>query len=173
MVTLRHTTPARPARLSIVVARAANGVIGRDGRLPWRLPEDLAWFKRQTWGKPVIMGRKTFDSIGRSLPGRRNIVLSRDPDWAQAGVERAGSLAQALALCADAPEAAVIGGAELFAEALPLADCLAITEIDVPVQGDVVFPAFDETQWRIEHEDPRPNADPPFRFTIRTRTSAA
>jgi dihydrofolate reductase len=139
-------------RINLILARAANGVIGRDGALPWHLPEDLAHFKRQTAGAPVIMGRKTWDSLPprfRPLPGRRNIVVTRQPDWRADGAERAASLRDALALCERdaAPEAWVIGGARIYAEAEPLARRAVITEIARDYEGDAWAPRFGEG-WR-------------------------
>ena len=124
-------------------AQARNGVIGRDNAIPWRLPEDLAHFKALTLGHPVIMGRKTWDSLPpkfRPLPGRRNIVVTRQAEWQVAGAERAGSLEEALALCGDAPRACVIGGAEIYAQALPLADVADVTEIEAEFDGDAYAP---------------------------------
>lgn len=158
--------------VALIVAVAANGVIGRDNALPWHIPADLRWFKRNTLGKPVIMGRKTWDSIGRPLPKRPNIVVSRQPGWAAEGAQLARSLGEALALAEQsAPEAAelmVIGGAGLFAEALPVAARLYLTEIGRDYPGDVRFPAFDRSVWREtsrEHND----GDPPFDFVILDR----
>ena len=139
-----NTTP----RLSVIVARARNGGIGLRNGLPWRLPEDLAHFKRTTMGKPIIMGRKTFGSIGRVLPGRRNVVVSRNAAWMHEGVERVGSIAEALALCAGADEVFVIGGAQLYAQALPLAERIVLTEVHDDVEADTYLPAFDAAQWR-------------------------
>jgi len=133
--------------LTLIVARARNGTIGRDNTLPWRLPEDLAYFKRTTMGAPVIMGRKTWDSIGRPLPGRRNIVVSRNASLQLAGADVAGSLEDAQRLCVGVEQVFLIGGAQLYAEALPSADRLLVTEIDADVEGDAVFPAIDRTQW--------------------------
>ncbi|CAN7430311.1 dihydrofolate reductase [Cupriavidus necator] len=133
--------------LTLVVARARNNTIGRDNTLPWRLPEDLAHFKRTTMGAPVIMGRKTWDSIGRPLPGRRNIVVSRNPDLRIEGAEVAASLEDAQRLCVGAEQIFLIGGAQLYAEAMPCADRLVVTEIDADVEGDAFFPAIDRTQW--------------------------
>jgi dihydrofolate reductase len=138
--------------VALIVAVAANGVIGRDNRLPWHIPEDLKWFKRTTLGKPVIMGRKTWDSIGRPLPGRPNIVLTRQPDWNAQGAHPVHGLAEALGLAEHlspgTSEAMVIGGNALFAEALPLAHRVYWTEIDTEYEGDTVFPPFDRTDWR-------------------------
>ena len=141
------TVRGRP-RLNLVVAWARRRVIGRGGRLPWHLPEDLRHFKRTTLGHPIVMGRRTWESIGRPLPGRRSIVVTRNPGWSAPGCERAGSLAQALAMCEGAQEVFVIGGAELFGEALPLAQRLFLTEIDADFEGDTVFPPADLSGWR-------------------------
>lgn len=138
------TTPC----LTLVAAMAANRVIGIDNQLPWHLPEDLKHFKAVTLGKPVIMGRKTYDSIGRPLPGRRNIVVTRQHGWSAAGVEVAHSLEAALALVQEADTACVIGGAELYRQALPLAHRLELTEIAESYQGDAHFPAFSADEWR-------------------------
>jgi dihydrofolate reductase len=134
-------------RLSLIVARARNGVIGRAGTLPWRLPEDLAFFKRTTMGHPIVMGRRTWESIGRPLPGRRSIVVSRQAGFAAAGAEVAASLDEALRLCDGSAEVFVIGGAQLYAEALPRADRLIVTEIDADFEGDTHWPAPDPAQW--------------------------
>ena len=130
-------------KLGLIYARARNGVIGKDGGLPWHLPEDLAHFKRLTFGCPVIMGRKTWDSLPerfRPLPGRLNIVVTRQAGWKADGASTASSLAQAIALAAGQPLGWVIGGAELFAQALPLAEIAEITEIEADVEGDVFAP---------------------------------
>ena len=135
-------------RITLIVARARNGVIGRDGKLPWRLPEDLAFFKRTTMGQPIVMGRRTWESIGRPLPGRRNIVVSRQAGFLADGAETAPSLDEALRLCAGSEEVFVIGGAQLYAEALPRAGRLIVTEIDTDFEGDTHWPAPDPAQWR-------------------------
>ena len=146
-------------QLALVVAVADNGVIGRDGGLPWHLPDDLRHFKARTMGKPIIMGRRTFESIGRALPGRRNLVVSSQaPDKRRAagvaGIEWAASLAAAIELCAGAPEICVIGGAALYAEALPLAGLVYLTRVHASPAGDVWLPELSATQWReIEREE--------------------
>ncbi|KJS44362.1 MAG: hypothetical protein VR70_01705 [Rhodospirillaceae bacterium BRH_c57] len=144
--------------MSIAVAVAENGVIGRNNALPWHLPDDLKWFKRVTLGKPVIMGRKTFESIGRPLPGRPNIVVTTTPDWSAEGVHAACSLdaAQALAdtLKGLDGEVVVIGGARLFAEALHRADRLYLTEVHLQPEGDVHFPPFDRSEWQEVERTP-------------------
>jgi dihydrofolate reductase len=130
-------------KLGMVYARARNGVIGDQGQLPWHLPEDLAHFKATTQGCPVIMGRKTWDSLPprfRPLPGRRNIVVTRQSAWQAEGAERTGSLQEALALCEAAPLAWVIGGAELYAQAAPLAQVAEVTLINADYPGDAFAP---------------------------------
>lgn len=135
-------------RLALVAALATNGVIGRGGALPWHLPDDLRHFKAVTLGKPVLMGRRTFESIGRPLPGRRNLVLSSGPDIAVSGVETVRNLQEALQRCAACEEVCVIGGAVLYAAALPLAQILYLTRVHAEVEGDVRFPAVRWEQWR-------------------------
>jgi dihydrofolate reductase len=130
------------------VARADNGVIGRDGGLPWRLPEDLKRFKAMTMGKPMVMGRKTFESFPKPLPGRRHIVLTRDPAWQADGAEVAHSVEEAIALAGEVDEIAVIGGAEIFALFLPLADRVELTEVHRNVEGDAKMPPLGEG-WRV------------------------
>ncbi|HCE07360.1 MAG TPA: diacylglycerol kinase [Oxalobacteraceae bacterium] len=135
------------AHLTIIVATDTERGIGINNTLPWRLPEDLAHFKRATSGHPIIMGRKTFDSIGRPLPNRRNIVVTRNPDWRHEGVEAVGSLTAAAALAGDA-EAFVIGGAQIYAEALPHAERLIVTEIGKRFGCDAHFPQINPQQWK-------------------------
>ncbi len=136
-------------RLHLIFARARNGVIGKDNAMPWHLPEDLAHFKRVTMGHPVIMGRRTWDSIPgkfRPLPGRRNIVITRQADWAAEGATRAGSLEEAWALCDGDADAWVMGGAQIYAQALPMAATAMVTEIDADFEGDAFAPVFGP-QW--------------------------
>ena len=135
-------------KLSLIAALADNRVIGRGGGLPWHLPDDLRRFKSLTMGRPILMGRRTFDSIGRALPGRRNLVLTRHPDTLPAGVEAVASLPAALAACADAVELCVIGGAELYRLTQPLAMRLELTLVHATIEGDVLFPEYDPAQWR-------------------------
>jgi len=130
-------------QLILIAAVARNGAIGKDNALLWRLPEDLKFFKRTTLGCPVLMGRKTFESIGRPLPGRRNIVITRNTTWQHDGVEVAHSLDDALALVAQEARVFVIGGGELYAQALSQADDLILTEIDADFEGDAFFPPWD------------------------------
>jgi len=138
----------RGARVHLVAAVASNGVIGAWGKLPWHLPEDLQHFKALTYGRPVIMGRRTWDSLGKPLPGRDNIVVTRSPAFDAPGARVAASLEAALALCADSPVAFVIGGGELYAAALACADVLMLTEIQRDYEGDARFPEFDRAAWR-------------------------
>lgn len=135
-------------RISVIAAVARNGVIGVDNRLPWRLPEDLAHFKALTLGHPVLMGRRTFESLGRPLPGRSNVVITRNPDYRPAGCLVAASLADAIALCPEAEEVFFIGGADLYAQAIPLADRLYLTEVAIDAEGDARFPDYDRTAFR-------------------------
>jgi dihydrofolate reductase len=134
------------ASLTLVVATDRKGGIGINNTLPWRLPEDLAFFKRTTSGHTIIMGRKTFESIGRPLPNRRNIVVTRNPAWQHAGVEAVLALSDAIALAGEG-ECFVIGGGQIYAAALPLASRLIITEIDAEFDCDAHFPEFDRSQW--------------------------
>ena len=141
------STPA----LTLIAACARGGVIGIEKRLPWHLPEDMKFFREATRGKPVIMGRKTWESLPdafRPLPGRLNIVVSRNPDFHAAGGTVVGSLADALTAAGDAETAFVIGGAELYRQALPLADRLLLTEIDRDFDGDAYFPEFARDAWQ-------------------------
>ncbi len=135
-------------RIYLIAAVAANGVIGAKGRLPWSLPEDLKHFKKLTLGHPVIMGRKTWESLGSALPGRENIVVTRTPGFEAPGAAVARSLEAALALCAGEPVAFVIGGEGLFRESLPLAAGLVLTEIHRDYEGDTWFPPYDRSRWR-------------------------
>jgi dihydrofolate reductase len=137
-------------RIHMIFARAANGVIGRDNTIPWRLPEDMAHFKRLTNGWPVIMGRKTWDSLPvkfRPLPGRTNIVITRQAGWKEAGAETAVSLPDALALCASSAEVWIIGGAQIYAQAMPLAERIEVTEIAETIEGDAYAPPLGP-EWR-------------------------
>jgi len=132
-------------KVGLIWAQARNGVIGKGGVMPWHLPEDLAHFKRTTLNAPVIMGRKTWDSLPprfRPLPGRRNVVITRDAAWSAPGAERTGSLDEALALCGDAAMAWVTGGAEIFKLAIPRADVAVITQIEADFEGDTLAPAL-------------------------------
>lgn len=132
-------------QLVLIAAVARNGIIGKGGVMPWHLGADLQHFKRLTMGHAMLMGRRTWESLGRPLPGRRSIVISRDPQWHADGVEHAISLQAALDLVAGDTQAFVIGGAQLYAQALPLADELRLTEIDHDFDGDTLFPAWDRS----------------------------
>lgn len=160
-------------RLGLIYARAANGVIGRDGGLPWHLPEDLAHFKRVTLGAPVIMGRRTWDSLPpkfRPLPGRRNIVVTRQPDLPAPGAEVAVSLEQALAWCKDADRAWVIGGAQLYALALPQADVAQVTEIEQAFDGDAFAPTLGTGWHEVARERHRNASGLAFSFVTYQHT---
>ncbi|MFN9805604.1 MAG: dihydrofolate reductase [Betaproteobacteria bacterium] len=147
-------------RVTLIVARARNGVIGRDNAMPWRIVGEQAFFKRVTMGHPIIMGRKTWESIGLPLPGRRSIVVSRTPAYSATGAEVVAGIDQALARCDGAAEAFVIGGAELYRAALARADRLLITEIDADFDGDAFMDAPDPVLWRESAREPLPEADP-------------
>ena len=134
-------------RVTLIAALGRNGVIGADGTMPWHLPEDLRHFKATTMGHPLVMGRRTFDSIGRPLPGRRTIVITRNPQWHHAGVESAHSFAEALALAGPSDEVFVAGGGEIYAQALPYAHRLVLTEVDAEPEGDTHFPDWDRADW--------------------------
>lgn len=153
--------------LTLILARARNGVIGRDNQMPWRLPEDFAFFKRTTMGAPVVMGRKTYESIGRPLPGRRNIVVTRDAARRFEGCETATGLDEALALAANggAPEVFLMGGAQLYAQGIDRAHKLLVTEIDADFAGDTTFPAPDPLHWRETARNPQ-RAAPPNDFAF-------
>ncbi len=135
-------------RVSVIAALAKNRIIGIENRLPWRLPEDLAHFKALTLNHPILMGRKTFESLGRPLPGRTNIVITRNPDYGNDGCLVADSIPAALALCAEVDEVFFIGGAELYAQVIPLADRLYLTEVDIEAAGDAWFPEYDQSAFR-------------------------
>ena len=157
-------------RIAMIAAMANNRVIGKDNQMPWHLPADLKHFKKVTLGKPVIMGRKTYQSIGKALPGRRNIVISRqsgalsdDADWVQ-------SIEQALALVQHEAEVMIIGGAEIYRQVLPLADTLYITDIDLTVEGDAFFPDYQAVAtWRESaYEQHQPDPQNPHSYHFRT-----
>jgi len=165
-------------KLALIVAMDQNRVIGNDNHLPWRLPEDLKYFKSVTMGKPIVMGRKTFDSIGRPLPGRLNIVVTRNNHWQHPGVETATSLAQAMAIAAEnAPkpgagehEIMVIGGEQIYRAAIDSADRLYITRVQVDVEGDAFFPEFNESEWQeISRQQPEFQGDIPYFFQVLER----
>ena len=134
-------------KITLIVALADNGVIGRGGALPWHLPDDLRRFKALTMGRPILMGRRTFESIGRPLPGRRNLVMTRGR-LAAAAVETVADLPAAIVLCDSAAELCVIGGATVYQQTLPIATHLELTQVRATIDGDVYFPAFNAAQWR-------------------------
>ena len=168
--------PAGPPQLVLIAALARNRVIGRDNALPWHLPADLRFFKQTTMGKPLLMGRRTWESIGRPLPGRRMVVLTGDPTYRAEGCAVAHSLREALSLLGAASEIMVIGGAALFEQTLPLAGRLYLTRVEADVPGDVRFPGWDARRWRLAWEESHP-ADSghawPFRFQRWERRCAA
>jgi len=156
--------------LTIIVATDSSNGIGINNTLPWHLPEDLAHFKRLTSGHPIIMGRKTFDSIGRPLPNRRNIVISRNAGWQHDGVERAASLQEALSMVAGVDEAFVIGGGQIFEQALPLVGKLVITRIAQNYECDAFFPELPDGAWKeVEREEHVSAAGLPYAFITYTR----
>jgi dihydrofolate reductase len=146
-------------RIYLIAALASNGVIGIEGKLPWHLPEDLKHFKTLTLGHPIIMGRRTWESLGKALPGRENIVVTRTPGYDAPGAAVASSLGAALALCTGEPVAFVIGGHQLFVECLPVAAGLILTEIFRAYEGDTWFPQFDRLRWREAQREAHTAAD--------------
>jgi dihydrofolate reductase len=157
-------------RIAFVVAWDRRGVIGKGGRLPWRLPDDMRHVRELTVGKPLIMGRRTYHSIGRPLPDRTSIVLTRDPSFHADGVQVARTPEDALRLAGDAPEVIVFGGAEVFARFLPMAERMYVTEVDAAVEGgDTVFPPFDRSEWRERDRVDHPaDARHPYAFRFVT-----
>ena len=141
--------------ITLIVAVADSGVIGRDNTLPWHLPEDLKRFKRLTMGKPIVMGRRTFESIGKPLPGRENIVVTRDTNYRHEGVTVVHDVDGALRAAGNAPEIMVIGGAELFRALLPRAARIHLTRVHGNIEGDVLWPALDERTWRVVEREAR------------------
>jgi dihydrofolate reductase len=139
--------------LSMIVAHADNRVIGKNNDMPWHLPADLAYFKKATLGKPIIMGRKTYESIGRPLPGRKNIVITRDSKYQAQGIDVVHSVADALALVSDVEEVMVIGGGAIYQHCLPKAQRLYITHINADIEGDTYFPEYELKDWQIVVSD--------------------
>lgn len=159
--------------ISLVVAMAQNRVIGRNNKLPWTLPEDLKYFKKITMGKPIIMGRKTFESIGKLLPGRTHIIITRNADYTAEGIKVVHDLRQARELCETigmedgGDEAMVIGGAEIYRQALPYSQRLYLTEVHAEVDGDVLFPEFDRSEWQeLAREDFKANGPNPYDYSF-------
>ena len=160
-------------QLAVIVAAAENGVIGRNNTLPWHLSEDLRYFKKVTLGKPIVMGRKTFESIGRPLPGRTNIVITRNPGFQAEGVRVVASLDDALRLAQDIAsiegvrELVVIGGAEIYKAAIPRADRLYITEVHASVEGDACLPPIEWSDWQEVGRERYPAQDPnPYDYSF-------
>jgi dihydrofolate reductase len=151
--------------ISLIVAASTNNVIGSDGELPWHLPDDLRNFKRLTTGKPIVMGRKTHESIGRPLPDRRNVVISRDLGYEAAGCDVVASPAAAMALLNDAEEVMIIGGGQIYAAFLPLADRIHFTRVHTEADGDVTFPDLDENEWAL-HSSVAHDADATHRYAF-------
>lgn len=149
-----HTDPRNHLELVLVAAVAQNGVIGAGGGLPWHLPEDLAHFKQLTWGHVLVMGRRTFEAIGKPLPGRRTIVVTRTRDWSAAGVQVAESLDDAIDKAGSGP-VMIVGGGEIYAQAMPRATRLEISHVPGEVSGDTFFPPIDPDQWRQVSREPR------------------
>lgn len=162
------------SELFLVVAVADNGVIGAGGTMPWHISADFRRLKSLTMGKPLVMGRKTFDSLPGLLPGRRHIVVTRDAHWQAEGAERAGSLGEALKL-ANAPHIVIFGGAQIYAEALPLADRIELTEVHARPPGDTLFPAYERDQWHesFREHHPAEGANPAFDFVTLLRKQGA
>jgi dihydrofolate reductase len=154
----------------MIVARSSNHVIGRNNQMPWKISADLQFFKKVTMGHPVIMGRKTWESIGRPLPGRRNIVVSRNPDFQLSGAELTGSLEEALDRLNESPRVFVIGGEQLFNQAFPKADKLYLTEIDLDIDGgDTFFEVPDSSAWQETERTPGSEGDISFSFVTLER----
>jgi len=154
--------------ITFILARADNGVIGRDGTLPWRLPADLKRFKALTIGKPMIMGRKTFESFPSPLPGRRHIVLTRDANWSADGAETADSVRNALTLAGDG-DISVVGGAEIYAVFLPYADRIELTEVHASPEGDAIVPSFSGWQEFARQDMPADGDRPAYSFVTLER----
>ena len=152
--------------ITLIAARARNGVIGRNNQMPWKIPGEQAYFKKMTMGHPIVMGRKTWESIGRALPGRRNIVVTRNQSYSAPGAEVAGSLDQALALAGNAEQVFVIGGAQLYADAMPRACRILLTEIDADFDGDTLMPSLDRTWRETSREHHAPTGDQAFAYAF-------
>lgn len=153
---MKTTRPVKKPQLRLIVAYSRNRIIGKDNTLPWRLPGDLKHFKQQTLGHPVIMGRRTWESLGRPLPGRLNIVVSKSGLGSFEGARVASSLEQAIELVQDADLAYVIGGANLYAQSLGIVDSIIATEIDAEIEGDAYFPLLEKDQWKEVAREPQP-----------------
>ena len=163
-------------KIALIVAASQNHVIGLDNQLPWHLPEDLQYFKTVTMGKPILMGRKTYDSIGRPLPGRANIVLTRDTNWTAQGVEVVNNLDAAIAAseeackAADVDELMIIGGEQIYRKFLPVANKLYLTKVEAEIEGDAYFPVIDSNQWRqVAEKIPEKVGNYSYRFVVLER----
>ncbi|QBF82270.1 type 3 dihydrofolate reductase [Shewanella maritima] len=154
-------------RIAMIAAMANNRVIGKDNQMPWHLPEDLRHFKAMTMSKPVVMGRKTFESIGRPLPGRHNIVITRQQDYQAEGITVVSSVDEAFALTQDVDEVVIIGGGQLYAELLPRAEVLYLTQINLEVEGDTYFPDWDDGSWQNENSETA-TSDKGLQYTFNT-----
>ena len=156
-------------KVSMIVAASANNVIGADGGLPWHLSEDLRRFKEITMGKPMIMGRLTYETIGKALPGRRSIVLTRQANYQPAGVDVASTPEAALQLAGDVDEVMIIGGAKVYEKFLPMSERIYLTRVHAEVEGDTFFPEIREDEWRIVSSQPLPPSDErPFSISFQT-----
>lgn len=160
-------------KLSLIVAMAKNNAIGKNNQLPWHLPADLKYFKSVTMGKPIIMGRKTFESIGRPLPGRQNIVITRSETWTAPDITIVATPEAAAGAVVDVEEAMVIGGAEIYRAMLLLVSKLYVTEVDLTVEGDAFFPAIDKSQWVESSREAHEASDgkPAYAFVTYEKTS--
>lgn len=155
-------------QLHLIVAYARNGVIGKDGKLPWYLPEDWRHFKRTTLGKPVIMGRKTWESLGRALPGRLNVVVTRDPAYVAPGATVVHSIDEAMQVVRDAPVAFIMGGAQLYAETLPQVQVAHVTVLNADFEGDAFFKPIEDDEWVLADEESFPaTVSHPFSYSFR------
>ncbi len=153
--------------ITLIAARARNGVIGRNNQMPWKIVGEQAYFKRMTMGSPIVMGRKTWESLGRPLPGRRNIVVTRNPAYTATGAEIVGSLDDALRLAGAAEQIFIIGGAQLYAAAMPRANRILLTEIAADFDGDTFMPALDRNTWReTSREVHPPTTERPFSYSF-------
>ncbi len=156
-------------KVSMIVAASANNVIGADGGMPWHLPEDLRRFKEITMGKPMIMGRATYESIGLALPGRRSIVLSRQCDYKAEGADVVNTPDAALQLAGDGDEVMIIGGGKVYEQFLPMTDRIYLTRVHAELDGDVFFPEIDEKEWRVVSSESLPPSDArPFPISFQT-----
>jgi dihydrofolate reductase len=158
--------------ISVIVAIARNGIIGAGGRMPWHIAEDLRMFRRVTTGHPVVMGRRTFESLGRPLPGRTNVVVTRNSLWAAPGVFAAGSLDEAVGMVPPGEEVFVIGGGEIYSQAMPLADRFYLTLIDEEWEGDTRFPQWNPADWRLVSSERHARGTDfphPFEFRVYSR----